>query len=1203
MRFRHHLLIMLFITIASSPHARADDPVGVGDAPLLFLPAAAPAFPGNASHAGTAFFRIDAAAFDGFDPEPGAPFMLAGIPLPHGGRASARVERIAVLGGDGAVHVNGILSDPAPRHILLTGSVSGAPGSHIYLALFRDRVFGYIDPGDERRTRIILGPTGADTDICGVIDEADMPERRVRPACLAEELDQYRDAAAHQDPPPQARSGGTRTASTASRLNLAVDCDYAFHQMNGYSTTNSTAYATALVGAITDIYRRDANIVFWVTYLNVWTSTGPYTASSTSNLLTQMANYWNANRGSVTRATAVLLSGKSAGGGIAYLNVLCQNSSAYAVAADLVGGYTWPPSGFIWDIDCPAHELGHNVGARHTHNCWWAPAIDSCVAAEGGTCFSTPVATLGTIMSYCHLTPESVALNFGSRVSAYLTTRATAATCRISQSVPDVDAGPDRGLCGAGAVQIGNAATSGTPPYTYLWWPAPGLSGTTVARPYASPAVETKYFVRATDANGYRAYDSVIVAPGTIPTAEAGPDWIYCAGRGVTIGGAPTGDGGTPPYTYQWTPATGLGSATSPNPTAAPPQTTVYRVVVTDALGCQSADSMTVAVGSGVVADAGPDQIICPGGQVQIGGTASGGMAPYTYQWAPSTSVNDPTSPTPLATPGATMILALTVTDANGCTDVDSVLVTVSNTLAAHAGPDRAICRGSAASIGLPASGGLAPYSYSWTPATGLNDAMIMTPDASPQSTTVYIVEATDGLGCVSADTVVVTVRIPSAVNLTWTGAKGTDWNTTGNWSDTCAVPVDGSSITIPPSTVPPENNPVLALADLTLNNAAGLTLANNLTVNGTLTMTAGRISLGDHRLTIGPAGQILSGNAAKYIVTNGDGALTIAGIGATGRMGGVLFPIGPTPTSYNPVTIINSGVIDAFSARVTPTLLSNATFGPTLTSHVVERTWFIEEGTPGGSTVTLTLQWENAHATANFVRDAAYVAHHNGVEWLALTTAGRPLGGGPYILAATGVTAFPPLAIGDSASSLPVELLSLTAGIEGKAIRLTWATSSEQHCLGFGIERRQAAHGDWTVIGFEAARGGDTEGRYTFVDERPPTPALEYRLRIVDLDGSVSSSPVVTVEATAPPVATLHEVHPNPASGSAAIRFTLPRDMHARIEIVDLLGRRVLTVTDGPTNAGTHVLPLHIASLPSGSYRCVLHTDDAGQAVMLVIR
>jgi hypothetical protein len=102
----------------------------------------------------------------------------------------------------------------------------------------------------------------------------------------------------------------------------------------------------------------------------------------------------------------------------------------------------------------------------------------------------------------------------------------------------------------------------------------------------------------------------------------------------------------------------------------------------------------------------------------------------------------------------------VTVTDDNGCTDTDCTVVTVNPSTTADAGADQEVCEGGSVEIGgsPTASGGTSPYTYSWSPTTGLDDHTIANPTASPASTTTYCVTVTDDNGCTDTDCTVVTV-------------------------------------------------------------------------------------------------------------------------------------------------------------------------------------------------------------------------------------------------------------------------------------------------------------------------------------------------------------------------------------------------------------------------------------------------------------
>lgn len=77
---------------------------------------------------------------------------------------------------------------------------------------------------------------------------------------------------------------------------------------------------------------------------------------------------------------------------------------------------------------------------------------------------------------------------------------------------------------------------------------------------------------------------------------NAGIDTFMYAGDSMTLGGNPTATGGTPPFTYQWSPGTGLDDATKANPIAFPGSSTTYTLTVTDATKCQYSDQVYLKV-------------------------------------------------------------------------------------------------------------------------------------------------------------------------------------------------------------------------------------------------------------------------------------------------------------------------------------------------------------------------------------------------------------------------------------------------------------------------------------------------------------------------------------------------------------------------------------------------------------------------------
>ena len=110
------------------------------------------------------------------------------------------------------------------------------------------------------------------------------------------------------------------------------------------------------------------------------------------------------------------LVGFSGGGGVAYVDVLCNNRYGFGVSA--INNSFSPVPTYSWTVMVIAHEIGHNYGAGHTHDCEWGPTgygdqpIDCCGPDIGyagigcsGTCDAPPFedGEGGTIMSYCHI--------------------------------------------------------------------------------------------------------------------------------------------------------------------------------------------------------------------------------------------------------------------------------------------------------------------------------------------------------------------------------------------------------------------------------------------------------------------------------------------------------------------------------------------------------------------------------------------------------------------------------------------------------------------------------------------------------------------------------------------------------------------------------------------------------------------------------
>ena len=171
------------------------------------------------------------------------------------------------------------------------------------------------------------------------------------------------------------------------------------------------------------------------------------------------------------------------------------------------------------------------------------------------------------------------------------------------------------------------------------------------------------------DASPNGSYDSFIAKfTPTIPTYIKNTVYPAC----VCNGSAAINVCGIPPFNYAWSTGIQTFSVTSAADTITGLCTGNYWVEVTDA-DCNKDTVYYTLIDTAVPkANAGNDLAITKGF-----GTVLNGSGGVNYFWAPSAGLSCTTCQNPTATPMQTTTYYLTVTDDNGCTDIDSVTVTV----------------------------------------------------------------------------------------------------------------------------------------------------------------------------------------------------------------------------------------------------------------------------------------------------------------------------------------------------------------------------------------------------------------------------------------------------------------------------------------------------------------------------------------------
>ena len=309
-------------------------------------------------------------------------------------------------------------------------------------------------------------------------------------------------------------------------------------------------------------------------------------------------------------------------------------------------------------------------------------------------------------------------------------------------------------LCnGASTGSIDLSVSGGTGAYTYSW-----TGGVTTQD--RSGLVTGTYTVTVTDANACTKTLSVSISePTTIVLTETHVN-VLC--NGASTGSIDlTVSGGTGAYTYSWT-----GGATTQDRSGLVAGT--YTVTVTDANACTKSLSTTITEPPVIVLTETHVDVLCNGaltGSIDL--TVSGGVSPYTYAWTGGATTQDRSGL-------AAGTYTVTVTDANACTKTLSASITETTVVVLTETHVNILCNGSATgSIDLTVSGGVSPYTYSWTGGA-------TTQDRSGLAAGTYTVTVTDANACTKS--LSVTITQPTAIVLTETHVNVLcNGNTTGS--------------------------------------------------------------------------------------------------------------------------------------------------------------------------------------------------------------------------------------------------------------------------------------------------------------------------------------------------------------------------------------------------------------------------------------
>ena len=226
---------------------------------------------------------------------------------------------------------------------------------------------------------------------------------------------------------------------------------------------------------------------------------------------------------------------------------------------------------------------------------------------------------------------------------------------------------------GASNGSVTASISGGFTPYSYTW--SPSVSNTMSL----SNVQAGIYTFNVTDAGNCTKQGTVTITQPNALALNSNVTATSCAKNNGAI--QVVTSGGTPVYTYVWTPAVSA-SANLSNLAAGN-----YIISVSDTKNCTIKDTFTVAssVNAQLALSMGPDTCGLARGKVQV--QTLSGIAPFNYFWTPG-GVGTATS---TALSGSEWY-HVTIQDAAGCTASDSIYVPIVGLISVSLGPDRELC-------------------------------------------------------------------------------------------------------------------------------------------------------------------------------------------------------------------------------------------------------------------------------------------------------------------------------------------------------------------------------------------------------------------------------------------------------------------------------------------------------------------------------
>lgn len=491
-------------------------------------------------------------------------------------------------------------------------------------------------------------------------------------------------------------------------------------------------------------------------YQYLWDDPGTQTNATATGLTSGTYQVTVTDDNGCTASASTILS--NTGGPAVQLTtngVSCNGISDGSITASATNGT--PPLTYIWNdpgVQTTATATGlsagiYTVAVTDASGCVTNESdtvsepsplllsINSNNASCGSNDGDATVMTSGGIGPFLYLWDDPGAQTTstanGLNTGTYIVLVTDANNCQASQSVTISSTGnlslqlaiTSASCNGSSDGSINAIATTGSAPFTYLWDDPNAQTNAT-----ATGLAAGTYTVVVNGAGGCSSSQTGLIYEPSEILLSITSNPASCAGGGGDATGNATG--GTPPYFYQWDDPN-----TQTTNTAIGLVAGSYTLTLTDSNNCQLNQSV-------LITNIGGPSILITAGNISCNGrtdgiaspSISGSPGPFTYIW------DDPnTQTTAIATGLGVGTYTLSVTDANGCMNAETIVITQPPALYISTNTINSLGNNCTGEASVSGNGGTSPYSWLWDNGSTSTNLTGLCPGT-------YIVNITDANGC-----------------------------------------------------------------------------------------------------------------------------------------------------------------------------------------------------------------------------------------------------------------------------------------------------------------------------------------------------------------------------------------------------------------------------------------------------------------------